>query len=194
MKKEKLHIAVIYGSVRAKRQGIKAAKFVIKKLEERNHEVKLIDPLEFKLPLLYKRYKEYEDGKAPENLEKLAAILKKADAYVIVSGEYNHSIPPALTNLIDHFLEEYFFKPSGIVTYSGGTFGGVRAAMQLRALLAEVGMSSIPSTCPISKVQEFADDGTPKDEKYNERIKKFLDELEWHAHALKAAREKGKPY
>ena len=53
--------------------------------------------------------------------------------FAIVSGEYNHGIPPGLKNLLDHFLEEYFFRPSAIVCYSAGQFGGVRAAMQLRA-------------------------------------------------------------
>ena len=79
-------------------------------------------------------------------------------AYVIVSGSYNHSIPPPLSNLLDHFLEEYFFKPSAIMCYSAGAFGGVRAAMQLRAMLAEMGMSSIPSLLPFPKAQEMLDE------------------------------------
>ena len=75
----------------------------------------------------------------------LAGRIKAADAFIIVSGEYNHSIPPALSNLLDHFLEEYFWRPSAIVCYSGGSFGGVRAAVQLRAMLCELGTPSIPS-------------------------------------------------
>ena len=188
-----MNIAVIYGSVRSGRQGIKAAKFIVKKLEERNHEVTLVDPLEFKLPFLDKMYKEYDEGKAPELLEKLAQILKKADGYIIVSAEYNHSVPAALKNLIDYFMEEYFYKPSGIVTYSAGPFGGVRVAVHLRAILGEVGTVSIPSMFPISKVQSsFDDDGNALDEAYDKRIKKFLDEFDWYLNALKAAREKEK--
>jgi len=64
-------------------------------------------------------------------------LYRGADGFVGVSGEYNHGIPPALKNLLDHFLEEYFFRPSGIACYSAGAFGGVRAAMQLRMSLAE---------------------------------------------------------
>ena len=110
---------------------------------------------------------------------------------MIVSGEYNHGIPPALTNLLDHFLEEYFFRPSAIVCY----FGGVRAAMQLRMTLAELGMSSIPSIFPVPKVQDaFAEDGTPTDTAMERRVGRFLDELEWYARALKEARAKGVPY
>ena len=105
-------------------------------------------------------YKEYPAGQAPEVLERLAGQIKAADAFIIVSGEYNHCIPPALSNLLDHFLEEYFWRPSAIVCYSAGPFGGVRAAMQLRAMLCELGTPSIPSLLPIPKVQDaFDDDG-----------------------------------
>ena len=109
-------------------------------------------------------YKEYEKGKAPAVLERLALLYRAADAFIVVSGEYNHSIPPALSNLLDHFLEEYFFRPSAIVCYSAGAFGGVRAAMQLRALLSELGMPSISSLFPIPKIQDTLDStGAPLD-------------------------------
>ena len=187
----KLNLLVFYGSVRSTRQGIKAARFVVNKCRERGHEVLLVDPIELRLPLLDKMYKEYPPGSAPESLERLAERVKAADAYVIVSGEYNHTVPPALANLLDHFLEEYFYKPSAIVCYSAGAFGGARAAIALRAMLGELGMSSIPSIFPIPKVQDaFREDGSPIEEGYERRIVKFLDELEWYARALKAARER----
>ncbi|MHC5543131.1 NADPH-dependent FMN reductase, partial [Singulisphaera rosea] len=140
-----LDVLIVYGSVRRDRQGIKAARFLAETCRQRGHVVTLVDPLETPLPLLDRMYKEYPKGEAPAVLEGLAAAIKKADALIIVSGEYNHSIPPALSNLLDHFLEEYFWRPSGIVCYSAGPFGGVRAAMQLRAMLAELGSPSIPS-------------------------------------------------
>lgn len=189
-----LKIVVFYGSVRSARQGIKAAYFMVKTCEARGHEVALIDPLEYRLPLLDKMYKEYEDGDAPELLKKMAELISTADAYIIVSGEYNHTIPPALANLLDHFLEEYFRKPSAIVCYSAGSFGGVRASIALRAMLAELGMSSIPSVFPIPKVQEaFKEDGTPNDPKYHERAQEFLEELEWYGSALRSARNQPAP-
>src|SRR3954447_6028597 len=190
-----LNILVFYGSVRSDRQGIKAARFVVNQCRERGHEVDLIDPMVERLPLLDRMYKEYESGQAPEVLERLAGRIKGADAFIVVSGEYNHSIPPALSNLLDHFLEEYFWRPSGIVCYSAGAFGGVRAAMQLRALLAELGMPSIPSILPIPGVQDaFDDDGRALDEAYHRRADRFLAELEWYATALKTARQSGVPY
>jgi NAD(P)H-dependent FMN reductase len=190
-----LKTVVIYGSVRDKRQGIKAARFVKKTLEDRGHEVTLVDPMERKLPLLEKMYKQYADGEAPEELEELAELYRNADAFVFVTGEYNHSVPPALTNLIDHFMNEYFWRPAGIVSYSAGPFGGVRAAVHLRVILGELGMVTIPSMFPVSNVQAaFDEDGAAFDEAYPRRIERFLDELEWYADALKGARQKGVPY
>ena len=122
-----LQFAVLYGSVRETRQGIKAARFIDTQLRRRGHATTLVDPLEYRLPLLDKMYKEYPKGAAPEAMQRLADLYRAVDGFVIVSGEYNHGIPPALKNLLDHFLEEYFFRPSAIVCYSAGGFGGVRA-------------------------------------------------------------------
>ena len=130
----------------------------------RGHDTTLIDPLFDRLPLLDRMYKEYAPGQAPEVLERLAGLIKGADGFIIVSGEYNHSIPPALLNLLDHFLEEYFWRPSAIVCYSAADFGGVRAAMQLRAMLSELGTPSIPSLLPVPHVQDsFDENGVPHD-------------------------------
>jgi NAD(P)H-dependent FMN reductase len=190
-----LKLVVLVGSVRSDRQGIKAARFVDRSLMARGHDVAVVDPLELQLPLLDRMYKEYEKGKAPPVLERLATLYRAADAFVVVSGEYNHSIPPALSNLLDHFLEEYFFRPSAIVCYSAGAFGGVRAAMQLRAMLCELGMPSISSLFPIPKIQQALDDrGAALDSMIERRFERFASELEWYANALRDARAAGTPY
>jgi NAD(P)H-dependent FMN reductase len=190
-----LNIPVILGSVRRDRIGLRVALFAAGALRERGHEVTLVDPVEHPLPLLDRMYKEYVPGQAPAVLEGLAGVVREADAYVIVSAEYNHSVPPALSNLLDHFLEEYFFKPSAIVCYSAGAFGGMRAAMQLRAMLAEMGMSSIPSILPFPKAHEMLDEaGRPTGDRPGKAAARFFDELEWYARALQAARSQGTPY
>jgi NAD(P)H-dependent FMN reductase len=190
-----LNVPVILGTVRTERVGPRVARYVARALEQRRHNPVLVDPVDYPLPLLDRMYKEYAPGTAPEVLERLARILRPADAYVIVSGEYNHSIPPALSNLLDHFLEEYFFKPSAIVCYSPSAFGGVRAAIQLRSMLAEMGMPSIPSILPFPKVHEALDaDGKPTGDRIDKAAGRFLAELEWYADALKAARAHGVPY
>jgi NAD(P)H-dependent FMN reductase len=190
-----LSIAVLLGSVRRDRVGTRASKLIIRELERRGHRVQLVDPLELQLPLLDRMYKEHPKGKAPEPLERLAEIYRNADGFVVVSGEYNHGIPPALKNLLDHFLEEYFWRPSGIVCYSAGGFGGVRAAMQLRMTLAELGMSSVPSLLPIPRIAEaIDDDGIARIPIVERSANRFLDEFLWHASALKEARVGGTPY
>jgi len=190
-----LKTAVVYGSVRGeRRQGIRAARFIVRNLQERGHDVTLVDPLEYELPLLDLMYKEFEEGTAPEAMEFISQVLRKADGFVIVSAEYNHGEPAALKNLLDHFQSEYLYKPSGIVTYSAGSFGGVRALITLRAILAELGSPSIPSAFPIPRIgSAFDDDGNALDPAYNERIVKFLDEFEWYANALKQARAEACP-
>jgi len=190
-----LAIPVLYGSVRETRQGIKAARFIDNELQRRGHRTTLVDAAELRLPLLDRMYKEYATGEAPAVLERLARLYRAADAFVIVSGEYNHGIPPALKNMLDHFLEEYFFRPSAIVCYSGGAFGGVRAAMQLRMTLAELGMSSIPSLFPVPHVQDAFDvSGRANNPIFEQRVGRFIGELEWYAEAWLQARHRGAPY
>lgn len=113
----------------------------------------------------------------------------KAARFVVVSAEYNHSIPAALKNLLDHFQSEYHYKPSGIVTYSAGPFGGVRALSQLRAILAELGTPSIPTAFPVSAIRTaFDDEGNSLETSYDRRVVAFLDEFEWYANAMRRAR------
>lgn len=187
---------VILGSVRRDRQGIKAARFIIDKLEARGHEPVLVDPCEKKLPLLDRMYKEYPEGEAPPVLEELADLFRRADGFVIVSAEYNQSVPPALKNLLDHFLEEYFWRPSAIMSYSAGRFGGVRAAVALRTILSELGMPSVPSVLAIPAIGgALEDDGSATEEWIDEAAGRFLDEFVWYAKALKGQREaEGTPY
>ena len=187
-----LTTAVIYGSARRERQGIKAARFITRKLQERGHDATLVDTNEYELPLLDLMYKEYEAGTAPEAMQAVADILAAADGFVILSGEYNHSVPPALKNLLDHYQSEYLYKPSAIVTYSAGPFAGVRGLVNMRGIMAELGSPAIPSAFPVSQVwKAFDDDGNALDEAYDRRVGKFLDEYEWYARAMKRERECG---
>jgi len=186
-------IAIIVGSVRRDRQGIKVARWFEKKLKERNHTVFFVDPLELNLPILDRMYKEMTDP--PQKLKELREMIKEADGYIPVTPEYNHSISSALKNTLDYFLEEYFFKPSAIVSYSVGGFGGITAAQQLRIIFAELGAPSISSSFTISRVQNvFAEDGELIDTNYDKRAIRFLDEFEWYIEAFKNQREKGTPY
>jgi NAD(P)H-dependent FMN reductase len=194
-------VAVLQGSVRTERMGTRAAKWVVSQLKKRGHEAVIVDAGALDLPLLDKMWKEVKDDTSVETatlrvkLAQIAELYARADGYVVVSGEYNHSVPPALTNLIDYFLEEYAFRPSAIVCYSAGSYGGVRAAMQLRALLPEVGLPTIPSLQPIPSIgSSLSADGVALTQDLAEKSGKFFDEFDWYMRAMKAAREKGVPY
>ena len=191
----KLVVPVLLGSVRQDRVGARAARLITAALAARGHEPVLVDPMVIRLPLLDRMYKEHPKGEAPAELEELAALYRRADGFLVVSAEYNHGIPPALKNLLDHFLEEYSWRPSGIVCYSAGQYGGVRAAMQLRMTLAELGMPSIPSLLPIPRITEaLAEDGTPTAGWVGRTTARFLDEFSWYAEALARQRSAGVPY
>ena len=119
-----MNIAIILGSVRQDRHSEKVGKWVTKKIEERNHNAMLIDPMQLDLPLLDKMYKEM---KQPEpKFQKLQEMIVSADGYIPITPEYNHTISGALKNTLDYCLEEYFFKPSAIVSYSVGISLGSR--------------------------------------------------------------------
>lgn len=185
-----MKVVVLYGSNRSGRQGIRAAKFIVKQLESRNHTVTLLDSKEENLPFLDKMYKEYPEGEAPENLQRISKTLSDADGFILVSGEWNHSIPPPLKNMLDYFSVEYHYKPSAIASYSAGPFGGVRSAVHVRAITGELGMPSIPTMFPISGVgKSFTEDGEDIEGTYTRRIQRFIDEFEWYMEALKTKRD-----
>ena len=187
-------IVVVVGSVRNGRKGLFVAKWVAQALRNRGHSVTLTDPLEHEDLLVMRQM--YKSQQSPSKaFSELRRVVKEADGYVAVTPEYNHSFSGAIKNALDVFLEEYFFKPFGIVTYSTGGFGGVRAGEHLRCVVAEMGASAIPSSLAVSRVQNvFSEDGTLIQEEYSERLETFLEEFEWYVDALATARKKGVPY
>ncbi|MGN6708245.1 MAG: NADPH-dependent FMN reductase [Candidatus Nitrosocosmicus sp.] len=187
------NIAVLVGSVRRDRKGIIVARWVEKKLQERNHKVYFIDPMDLDLPLLDRMYKEMDNPS--KELVDLQNKIKDAEGYIPGTPEYNRSTSSALKNTLDYFLEEYYFKPSAIVSYSPGMFGGVNTAQHLRLIFAELGSPSIPSSFTIPRVYPvFEEEGHLIDEAYNKRVNKFLDEFEWYINALTNQRVLGTPY
>lgn len=184
---ERLRVLILFGSVRSERRGFGVARFVERRLAERGVATEIADPAEIRLPLLDRMYKEYAAGEAPEPMERMAGMIRRADAVAVVSAEYNHGMPPALKNAIDHFLEEWRFRPAGIVSYSAGRFGGVRAAMQLRMTLAEVGMPTISSLLAVPTVgRSVSEAGDDLTDWLTTSADRFLDELVWWAEAARA--------
>src|SRR6478752_7060464 len=153
-------ILVFYGSYRSDRLGIRLAQFVVEGLRDRGDDVELIDAKAVGLPMLDRMYKEHPKGEAPAVLEKLAGQIRNADGFVFITGEYNWGIQPGLKNLTDHFLEEWFWRPAAVVSYSAGRFAGARAALAWHGTLSEMGMVVTSSTIAVGSIsQTLTEDG-----------------------------------
>src|SRR6266853_1848915 len=183
-------ILVFYGSYRSNRLGIRLAQFVVEGLRGRGDDVELIDAKAVGLPMLDRMYKEHRKGEAPEALEKLAGQIREADGFVFITGEYNWGIQPGLKNLTDHFLEEWFWRPAAIASYSAGRFAGARAAIAWHGTLSEMGMVVISSTIAVGSIgQTLSAEGEPEGESgqaVERAFPRFADDLVWWVEAAKA--------
>jgi NAD(P)H-dependent FMN reductase len=190
-------ILVLYGSYRSDRMGIRLAQFIVEGFRARGDDVELIDAKAIGLPMLDRMYKEHPKGAAPAPLEKLAGQIRDADGFVFVTGEYNWGMQPGLKNLTDHFLEEWFWRPAAIASYSAGRFSGVRAALAWHGTLSEMGMVVISSSIaagPISQtLSEDAKQTGEGGKALAHAFPRFADDLAWWMEAAKAQRERKKP-
>jgi NAD(P)H-dependent FMN reductase len=192
-------ILVFYGSYRSDRMGIRLAQFVVDGLRDRGCDVELIDAKAIGLPMLDRMYKEYPKGAAPPALEKLAGQIREADGFVFITGEYNWGMQPGLKNLTDHFLEEWFWRPAAIASYSGGRLSGAHAATAWHGTLCEMGMVVISSTIAVGPIsQTLSADGKPLGEggkALEHAFPRFADDLDWWIEAAKSQRaRKAPPY
>ncbi len=190
-------ILVFYGSYRSDRLGIRLADFLVDRLSARGAEAELVDARAVGLPLLDRMYKEYPEGEAPPALESLAGKIRGADAFVFVTGEYNWGPQPGLKNLTDHFLEEWFWRPAAIASYSAGRLAGVRAGTAWHAILNEMGMVVTSSTLAVGPIARTLDEsGTPIGEggaALERAFGRFADDLAWWTEAAKEQRKRQAP-
>lgn len=168
------------------------------------HDVTIIDPLEvfgeggalssisageLRLPTYFAK-----PDSLPKEATNLMDTIRNADCILVISPEYNHTVPPALSSLMGHFGGSlYKCKPSGIITYSSGPFAGQRAMIGIQAMLHELGCLPVSKVCGIPSVTDlFEADGTPKDPNHRMlgQLPGLLDQLEWMAVAMKVQREK----
>lgn len=184
------YIPIILGSTRRGRQSVKVARFVHGRLAAvPGVETELLDLLEYDFPIMAERLRFRDDP--PPGLAEFAENVRRADALVIVTPEYNNGYPGVLKNALDYLLPEYRRKPVGIVTVSAGGLGGITCLAQLRLVLLGMGAVPVPAALPVSRVREtFAEDGTPGEERYVERADKFIAEVLWFADAIGAKRRR----
>jgi NAD(P)H-dependent FMN reductase len=192
-------LLVLYGSYRSDRMGIRLAHFVVDGFRALGADIELIDAQAVGLPMLDRMYKEHPKGKAPEALERLAGQIREADGFVFITGEYNWGVQPGLKNLTDHFLEEWFWRPAAIASYSAGRFAGARAATAWHGTLSEMGMVVVSSTISAGPIaQTLSEDGKPIGEggkALAHAFPRFAEDLLWWVEAAKAQRaRKAPPY
>lgn len=187
---EKLKIYIILGSTRQNRFGEQAAQWVFDRAKKREEfTVELIDLRNLDLPFFDEPVSpssnkgKYDNPKAKEWAEKIG----KADGYIWVSPEYNHSYSAVLKNAIDYVYPEWNKKAVGLVSY--GSVGGARAVEHLRGVAAELQMVSMRTAVHIPAPWNLLDsNGRFKGNEFNGMADLMLDQLSWWAQALKAAR------
>jgi NAD(P)H-dependent FMN reductase len=192
-------ILVLYGSYRSERKGIRLADFVVAGLRARGESPELLDAKVIGLPMLDRMYKEYAKGQAPVAMEELATKIRTADAFIFVAGEYNWGAQPGLKNLTDHFLEEWYWRPAAIVSYSGGRLSGARSNFLWHGTLSEMGMVVISSTLTVGPIsQTLSATGEPIGEagrQLQRAFPRFADDLAWWTEAARNQRaRKAPPY
>jgi NAD(P)H-dependent FMN reductase len=185
-------ILVFYGSYRSDRQGIRLARYLVGAFAARGAAAELIDAKALGLPMLDRMYKEYPEGTAPEPLETLAGKIRDADAFVFVTGEYNWGVQPGLKNLTDHFLEEWFWRPAAIASYSAGRLAGVRAGLAWHGTLSEMGMVVVSSALAVGGIGQALDtDARPTGDSgaaLDRAFPRFADDLSWWTEAARTQR------
>lgn len=184
-----LNIPVILGSVREGRKSFYPAKFVAEKIKALGYETQVVDFKELPLPFFDNALMPVQmKGKYPnENIQKWSEIAYKADAYVIVTPEYNHGYPAVLKNALDWLYLEFDHKPVGLVGVSNGLVAGARAIEQLRPIMENFSMYAIRETVMFAKAQDvFGAYGKLLDESYNKKVDGLLSSLVQSAEIMKS--------
>jgi NAD(P)H-dependent FMN reductase len=188
---DRLRVAVIIGSTREGRFGPTVADWFLTHAAALRPDLEfdLIDLVDADLPLTLTGFGQPR----PEPVEALAPRLGRADAFVIVTPEYNHSFPAALKNAIDWYHDEWRRKPVAFVSY-GGVSGGLRAVQQLRHVFIELSAVPIRDTLSFTEFwTQFADDRSwPRpSETRDKALDALLDQLAWAGRTLRAGRREG---
>ncbi|MFJ9343353.1 NADPH-dependent FMN reductase [Streptomyces sp. NPDC101733] len=185
-----LRLAVVIGSVREGRFGPVVANWFADRVGEHPEiETDLIDLHEVDLPMTFPAHGSRPTGAAAAAAESLRERLGAADAFVVVTPEYNHSYPASVKNVIDWHNREWHAKPVGFVSY-GGMSGGLRAVEHLRPVFSEVHAVTVRDTVSFHNVwSQFDGEGRPTDpEATGTAAKVMIERLVWWAEALRGAR------
>jgi NAD(P)H-dependent FMN reductase len=194
-----MKLQIIVGSTRPTRAADKVTPWVTSRAAMHEaFETEVLDLRDWQLPMFGEHMGSIGDPADPTySDERVRAWNRKiaaADAYLLVTPEYNHSIPGELKNAIDSVFVSFAFrnKPMAMVGYSGGIGGGIRAIEHLVQVAVEVEAAPLRSTVVLPFVdKQFDDTGQPTDPTTEVSMQILLDDLAWWAAALQNARAAG---
>ncbi|MGP3922538.1 NADPH-dependent FMN reductase [Streptomyces sp. 8N616] len=191
MSDKPIKLAVLIGSVRGGRFGPTVAHWFARQAREHGDvTVDVIDLLDHPLPLQMPPFGEDPQPETKAVRDQLSAKLTEADAFAVVTPEYNHTTSPALSNAINWFFDEWVAKPVGLISY-GGMGGGLRATEHLRQIFAEVHAMTVRDVLSFHNAWEkFGEEGRLSPDGSEGAAKSLLDQLVWWADALREARER----
>ena len=187
-----MKVTVILGSTRDGRMGDRVSTFVLNEAKSVDGwEVELVDLSELNLPM-------YHDANLPammnesygdKSVMSWSESIKLADAYIVLTPEYNHSIPAPLKNAIDWLYPEWANKAAGIVSYSMAPYGGARAVEHLRNIFARLGVATVQTSTSIGSVHEvITETGEVSSEGIRSTLQSELSQVDAWAKALKTIR------
>lgn len=183
-----LNIPIILGSVREGRKSEAPARYILEKVKAAGHNTQLVDFKEMPLPFFNSALMPVQlKGKYPDpNIQKWSEIAYQADAFVIVTPEYNHGYPGVLKNALDWLYLEFDHKPVGLVGVSDGLVGGARVIEQLRTIMENFSMFAVRETVMFAKAQNVFDaSGKLLDDSFNKKIDGMLKSLVQSAEIMK---------
>ena len=191
---ENSKLVIIVGSVRDGRFGPVVASWVAERAREHGgFDIDVVDLAEVELPLALPAESPKYAGDSyprPAGMADLTARLDAADAFIVVTPEYNHSYPASLKAAIDWHFHQWTAKPVAFVSY-GGAAGGRHAVLHLENVLTELHAVTIREglSFPNYFVNFDFEEGRPLDEMSEGYAKTMLDQLAWWAAALRNARQ-----
>lgn len=186
MQENELHILILVGTTRPGRKSIHVANFVAsigRSIE--GLKITIVDPTELQFP---------GDGNSDDGKDPIyTKLTSDADAFFIVTPEYNHSYPGSLKRMLDSEYKNYYHKPVAIAGVSSGMIGGARAVQSLLSPLRKMGMVTMVNDVYFPNSYEiFTDEGRLIDEKvefYTNAVNKLYSDLIWMARTLNAGKK-----
>ncbi len=194
-----MKLQVIVGSTRPTRAADKVVPWVVNRAAlHEAFETEVIDLRDWQLPMFSEHMGSIGDPNDPSYSNQIVRRwnrkIAEADAYLVITPEYNHSVPGELKNAIDSVFVSFAFrnKPMAMVGYSGGIGGGIRAIEHLAQIAVEVEAVPLRSTVVLPFVDKaFTDDGEPAEQATEVSLQILLDDLAWWGAALRDARAAG---